>query len=590
MNNAWAGPYAPAIKWSSGLWSLELRGDEIADISYDGRVALRSIRSLIRDRDWNTPTLSVYSVLGRTDSLVFAVKSSGFGSDFDGAVTISIDGETAIFKSSLTSNNDFLANRIGFNVLHPAEVAGAKFELTHSDTSVEKSSFPIEISPNQPAFDIAGLNWTHNGLDVNLEFDGDVFEMEDQRNWTDASFKTYSRPLALPYPYEIRINQTVRQILTLTVSGERPQVLKSKPKAISLSKIGDFPQIQLGASSAPDSMNINHKFVKDADNSAQDRACSVILVELDLQTQNWKAALFRAKQSNLPLDLRIVCSADVTEDQIAEVLELLEEAKLLRVATFDAVSHVSVTSSSRAAEQALASANLNIPLIGGARSHFTELNRNHEHMPANLAGITFSSTPLFHSLSTEQLVESVAMQRLTVLQAVKIANGKSVHVGPITLRPRFNNVATAITKSPNVRDLSLGYGAQWFGFDDERQSSPELGAWTIASAAAFAVDGVQSITFFEEWGPRGVETADGQTLEVKRALIELTKLEGGQLLSGNSPDGFVWSVGSIGDLEATVLVANLNNIAEQVQIDAIGQSQTVNVFPFSWQKVSFKKR
>ena len=32
---------------------------------------------------------------------------------------------------------------------------------------------------------------------------GDIFEMEDQRNWTDASYKTYVRPLALPWPYTL---------------------------------------------------------------------------------------------------------------------------------------------------------------------------------------------------------------------------------------------------------------------------------------------------------------------------------------------------------------------------------------------------
>ena len=31
--------------------------------------------------------------------------------------------------------------------------------------------------------------------------EGDTFEMEDQRNWSDASYKTYVRPLALPWPY-----------------------------------------------------------------------------------------------------------------------------------------------------------------------------------------------------------------------------------------------------------------------------------------------------------------------------------------------------------------------------------------------------
>lgn len=30
------------------------------------------------------------------------------------------------------------------------------------------------------------------------EFEGDVFEMEDQRNWTDASYKTYCTPWGCP--------------------------------------------------------------------------------------------------------------------------------------------------------------------------------------------------------------------------------------------------------------------------------------------------------------------------------------------------------------------------------------------------------
>ena len=33
--------------------------------------------------------------------------------------------------------------------------------------------------------------------------EGDAFEMEDQRNWADASFKTYVRPLSKPRPYVI---------------------------------------------------------------------------------------------------------------------------------------------------------------------------------------------------------------------------------------------------------------------------------------------------------------------------------------------------------------------------------------------------
>ena len=41
--------------------------------------------------------------------------------------------------------------------------------------------------------------------------EGDAFEMEDQRNWIDASYKTYVRPLALPWPYTIATGRAVQR-------------------------------------------------------------------------------------------------------------------------------------------------------------------------------------------------------------------------------------------------------------------------------------------------------------------------------------------------------------------------------------------
>jgi hypothetical protein len=49
--------------------------------------------------------------------------------------------------------------------------------------------------------------------------EGDTFETEDHRNWTDASFKTYVRPLALPWPYTLKAGEPVRQSVKLTLSG-----------------------------------------------------------------------------------------------------------------------------------------------------------------------------------------------------------------------------------------------------------------------------------------------------------------------------------------------------------------------------------
>ena len=89
------------------------------------------------------------------------------------------------------------------------------------------SRFPADISPHQPAFDIAGLSWSHDGLDIDVRFAGDVFEMEDQRNWTDASYKTYSRPLALPFPYALAAGERVVQSIDDRASNRGARRLRT---------------------------------------------------------------------------------------------------------------------------------------------------------------------------------------------------------------------------------------------------------------------------------------------------------------------------------------------------------------------------
>lgn len=44
----------PRESFVAGSWCVDLRGEEIADLSFDGRLLLRAIRPVVRDRDWNT--------------------------------------------------------------------------------------------------------------------------------------------------------------------------------------------------------------------------------------------------------------------------------------------------------------------------------------------------------------------------------------------------------------------------------------------------------------------------------------------------------------------------------------------------------
>ena len=59
-------------------------------------------------------------------------------------------------------------------------------------------SFPDLIEPWQPFKDMRAITHTAlAGVSAECRMEGDTFEMEDQRNWSDASYKTYVRPLAL---------------------------------------------------------------------------------------------------------------------------------------------------------------------------------------------------------------------------------------------------------------------------------------------------------------------------------------------------------------------------------------------------------
>ena len=111
-------------------------------------------------------------------------------------------------------------------MLHPIEgVAGAACTIEHVDGTIEETRFPLLIDPVQPMTALRGIRHQFlPGLHVNCRMEGDTFEMEDQRNWTDASYKTYVRPLALPWPYLIAKGETIDQKVTLTVSGRASEI------------------------------------------------------------------------------------------------------------------------------------------------------------------------------------------------------------------------------------------------------------------------------------------------------------------------------------------------------------------------------
>jgi len=568
--------------WQSGLWRAELRDDEIADLRHGDALVLRSIRAVVRDRDWGTVPVTVVASTPDVDDVaaVLVLRLDGRGVAADGELRVHVDGDHLAVELSLTATRSFDTARAGLVALHPPQVAGAALTVEHSDGTTERTAFPELISPHQPAFDIAGLVWDVDGLHVDARFSGDTFEMEDQRNWTDASFKTYSRPLASPFPYRVEAGETVTQRIDLTVvpaGGSSEPV----PGARSLVRLVDAgrPAPVVGVGLAP-------AFV--AEQEAATTAgttttpAGVLLVELDGSSTDGEvtAELARAVASGLPLDVRVVADDPARVDAL---IHQVADARPIRLGVFSARSHVTEPSLWRALVAAADACGLEAELVGGARSHFTELNRRHEELPA-FPAVTISITPQMHARETFQIEESIGMQRRVAVDAARIAGGAPLHVGPVTLRPRFNAVAT----SP-IAPAAAALDADTV---DARQTAPQLATWLIASASALAEGGASSVTWFEDRGPRGVEAIDGEPFPVREAMAALHELSGAPLLlpAVTTPDDEATRVlGVRTPRGARLLVARLGDTADDLTIDVDGRVLMLHLEPGTWRALDVER-
>ncbi|RKR75180.1 hypothetical protein [Frondihabitans australicus] len=534
----------PASDWRAGEerhpiestgWSLEVIDASLDHISYRGTRILRALRVIVRDRDWRTVPAVLDALETTVDGAATVVTLRAHHDDLGArahwTATLRLDQGRLDLSVDLGVDSDFLRNRIGIVALHPTDLASIPLAVTHPDASTTSTVFPVEISPHQPAVDIAGLAWHTGVFDVALRFEGDVFEMEDQRNWTDASYKTYSTPLGLPFPVDVGPGDAVGQSVTVTVApggAADPAPVASEHGIVA--DAARVPSVTVGAATAPGTPGARPAWLHGAG----------VLVELDLRDPGWTRALARARRDagSSPLDVRLIA---VDPSQLDHAVAALCGVPVARLAVFDAARHITTAPLwERLRDLATREPVLGL-LVGGTRGHFTELNRTHAELPRDVGGVTFSITPQMHDLSTDQVVESLVEQRRVALQASRIADGRPVHVGPVTLRARFNAVATSPWAAGPADVDAFGYGAEHvWNSTDPRQGSDEYATWLLASFVALSTGAVESVALAEAWGPRGFGSVDGVPAPAASVLAWLVEVQGAPVVALDAaalPDG-----------------------------------------------------
>jgi len=496
----------------AGPLTLFREEGDLCAISLGGREVLRRVYAAIRDRNWGTPK-PVLSKLSEE------VHSDGFRVSFEvenrdgpvhfswkGLMTGAADG-TIRFTFDGVARSTFLRNRIGFCVLHPDSCAGARCNVTHPDGSTGESTFPMCISPHQPFLEVRALSHEISpGVWAEVVFEGEVFETEDQRNWTDASYKTYCTPLRLPFPVEIAAGTRVFQAVTLRLRGEGGAVAAakverartaSKPVTVDLAAAQPArPFPRLGLASASHGGELSEAQLTRLRALRLDH----LRVDLDLSSPDSVETLRRAAREAAALGAKLEIALFLSDAAPRE----LEELRVLCADLPCAVARWLVFRSGESctaerwvamARSALEPCAPGATFASGTNAYFTELNRGSPPGPSSDA-LVYSLNPQIHSFDDRSIMETLSAQPATVESARAIGGKRRIFVSPVTLKPRFNVVATG--PIPPVPPGELPPQV------DVRQMSLFAAAWTLGCIARLAGSEAAGVTFFETTGWRGI--------------------------------------------------------------------------------------
>ncbi len=445
-----------------------------------GQELVRGIVALVRDQHWGTVANRLQNVRVDRGADDFRISfdsvcvAPGIDYQWRGEYSGNATGEI-LLRFAGRANAEFSSNRIGFCVLHPAEAAGCAVEIGHIDGRRTKSALPTRIAPHQPARGIRSLTLEHgSGLVSSVEFSGEVFEMEDQRNWLDASFKTYCRPLELPYPVRLRPGDCVEQTVRFFLHDAHtvPWIDPGSPPCPSVPSPTDAPCPAIGLAWPCDDTR-----ALSADERVALRGLRLNHLRVDIDPADDRAmlaahvGLAEAEAAGLPVEIALYL--DNSTSAAVERWVRVCTARIARWIVIERGRSALTDSRLPSAVRQWRGGRSCEPVVGGGHDEFTALNRNPP--PRNvLDGVSFGCSPQVHAFDERSIRETLLIIPQVVEDARIIGAGAPVHVSVLTFHP-----AGRTTDGEDPR-LATAFGA----------------AWTRDAFSAFTAAGAASVTCY----------------------------------------------------------------------------------------------
>lgn len=479
----------PATELRAGSLTCLYERGNLRRIKSGGTELIRMIYGAVRDENWTTLSYDISDEAVEIGARHFVISYQAtyrhLGNDVytaafslegteDGTITVSMKGKALA---------GFTRNRIGLCVLHPQRAQGSSVEVTGPDAKVVKTALPRLISPVQVLMDIRAMKYNVAGTVVSVAFEGDTFETEDQRNWMDASYKTYSTPLAIPFPVELKAGDTMFNKVTIMVTRGDGQHAKADPIRATTAK-HIFPAIGY-------EKNYTRRLNDDDIAALKTIPFDHYRTELDLDDGQWRARLDEAVVEARKLATRIELVIFFNSDEAQTLRDMVETLRPVE----DTISHVlplkkgsKVTPLNLQKEfyPLMKAAFPNIRVGYGTDAYFTELNRER---PQNdlFDFVSFPLHPQAHANDTRTIIENLDTGP-DIIATIRSFTDKPVFVSPVTLASRKNPDARTPTETESPADPRQ---QTWFGV-----------AWTLL--CLFSLGGVERVTMYQTTGAKGI--------------------------------------------------------------------------------------
>lgn len=502
QRNEWLGlqdRQEKPVSLRAGKLDLLFSSGRILDISFNGQKIISEIYFALRDYNWGT-------IPYRTENLVVDQNADNFAISFtavhdsndirfkwEGKIIGSKDSDIT-FSFDGVALSDFMRNRIGFCVLHPASCAGMECEVVHSEGGSEKGTFPVNISPHQPFMDIRSIaHYPQKGVRAEVEFEGDVFEMEDQRNWTDASYKTYCTPLGLPFPVQVKTGERFYQSVHVSLKAESAAADAKEhecPEVISLFKGGTekAKNFSLGSCITRPLTDLQMQRIK---------AVKLSHLRYDYHFKDspiyFDQILKQVHQLGVKL-LLTVFFTDRWEKELDTLRDIIAENRQDIMSVIIHKEGVKVVPEEILAKARKSLSDSRIPVGSGTDAFFTQINR--ERLPQDsMDFVCYSNNPQVHAFDNDSIMSTAEGQIANLFSCEALYPHLPIWVTPVSLKMRWNPDATGdviVRKGQVPPDV------------DTRQMSLFTASWFLRSLAACVWGGAAGATFFELTGSKGI--------------------------------------------------------------------------------------